>query len=200
MTFNASLVRSSIPSSKDPGRMWLTSEVHLAQQVQILQSEYPGRIQQEYVEEMKWDHFYGSLNPKYRCMLAHKVDSKYSTSYSNLLLAEQKLERWAEARDPLLLKTTTTGGSNVTWPQAVGNLFPSRKLNEQSYLHSLICHSGKHWKWRQTQMQGHRRGRIGWIFSLQRRRPRKLPLKLVEQISCLAISSNLPMQLSFTRR
>ena len=28
--------------------------VHLLQQVQILQSEYPGRIQQEHVEEMKW--------------------------------------------------------------------------------------------------------------------------------------------------
>ena len=25
-------------------------------------------------------------------------------------------------------KTTTTGGSNVTWPQTLGNLFPSRKL------------------------------------------------------------------------
>ena len=40
----------------------------------------------------------------------------------------QKLERWAEARDFLLLKTIITGGSNVTWPQALGNLFPSRKL------------------------------------------------------------------------
>ena len=34
----------------------------------------------------------------------------------------------AEARDPLLQKTTTTRGSNVTQPQALGNLFPSRKL------------------------------------------------------------------------
>ena len=61
-------------------------------------------------------------------MLAHKVDGKHP-SYSDLhLCAAQKLGRWAEARDPLLLKTTTTGGSNVTWPQALGNLFPSRKL------------------------------------------------------------------------
>ena len=30
---------------------------HLFQQVQILQTEYPGRIQQDHVEEVKWDHF-----------------------------------------------------------------------------------------------------------------------------------------------
>ena len=30
--------------------------VHLLQQVQILQSEYPGRIQMEHIEEMKYDH------------------------------------------------------------------------------------------------------------------------------------------------
>ena len=42
--------------------------VHLSQQVQILQSEYLGRIQQEYVEEMKWDCFYEGLNPTFRCM------------------------------------------------------------------------------------------------------------------------------------
>ena len=34
------------------------------QQVQILQSEYPRRIQQEHVEEMKQDHFYEGLNPQ----------------------------------------------------------------------------------------------------------------------------------------
>ena len=40
-------------------------EVHLLQQVQILQSEYPGMIQQEHIEEMKQDHFYEGLIPKY---------------------------------------------------------------------------------------------------------------------------------------
>ena len=35
----------------------------------------------------------------------------------------------AEARDPLLPKTTTTGGSNVT-PETPGNLFPSQKLKD----------------------------------------------------------------------
>ena len=40
--------------------------VHLSQQVQILQLEYLGRIQQQHVEEIKWDHIYEGLNPKYR--------------------------------------------------------------------------------------------------------------------------------------
>ena len=31
--------------------------IHILQQVQILQSEYPGRIQPEHVEEMKHDCF-----------------------------------------------------------------------------------------------------------------------------------------------
>ena len=39
--------------------------VHLLQQVQILQLEYPRRIQPEHVEEMKHDCFYEGLNPKY---------------------------------------------------------------------------------------------------------------------------------------
>ena len=102
--------------------------VHLLQQVQIPQSEYLGRIQQEHVEEMKWDHFYEGLNPEYWCMLAHNMDGKHPASYSYMLLAGQKLERWAEARDLLFPKTTSMGGSNVTQPQTSGNLFPSRKL------------------------------------------------------------------------
>ena len=85
--------------------------MYLSQQVKILQSEYPGRIQLEHIEEMKCDHFYEGLNPKYWCMLAHKVDGEYPNSYSDLLLAAQKVERWAESKDPLLPKTTTAGGS-----------------------------------------------------------------------------------------
>ena len=61
-------------------------------------------IQQEHVEEMKQDYFYEGLNPKYQWMLAHKVDGKHPNNYSDLLLAAQKLERQAEARDLLLLK------------------------------------------------------------------------------------------------
>ena len=90
--------------------------------------EYPSRIQQEHVEEVKQDHFYECLNPEYWWMLAHKVDGENTVTYSKLLLAPQKLERLAEARDPLLPKTTTTGGSNITLSHSQGNLFPSRKL------------------------------------------------------------------------
>ena len=95
-------------------------------------SDTPVRVPRKdstgHMEKMKQDNFYKGLNPKYLCMLAHKVDGKHPASYSNLLLAAQKLERWAEVRNPLLLKTTTMEGSNVTWPQTLGNLFPSRKL------------------------------------------------------------------------
>ena len=66
--------------------------VHLSQQVQILQLEYLGRNQQEHMEK-KQDHFYEGLNPKYQHMLAHKVDGKHPASYSNVLLAVEKLER-----------------------------------------------------------------------------------------------------------
>ena len=44
--------RRCILSSKDQWRTWLNLEC-LSQQALILQSEYPGRIQQEHMEEMK---------------------------------------------------------------------------------------------------------------------------------------------------
>ena len=80
------------------------------------------------MEELKWDHFYKGLNPEYQHMLAHKVSGEHPASYSDLLLVVHKLERWAEARDALLPKTTITRGSNVTWPQASGNMFLSSRL------------------------------------------------------------------------
>ena len=103
--------------------------VHLSQQVQIFQSEYPGRIQQEHIEEMKWDHFYEPLNPEYWWILAHKVDGEHPARYSGLFLAPQTLERWAQTRDPPILNTTPTGGLNVAHSQTSGNLFPFWKLN-----------------------------------------------------------------------
>ena len=90
--------------------------------------EYSSGIQQEHVEEVKWDHFYKGLSPKYWWMLAHKVDWENPVTYSELLLDTQKLERQAEARDPLLLKTTTAGSLNVIFSQSQENIFPSRKL------------------------------------------------------------------------
>ena len=88
--------------------------VCLPQQVQILKMEYPGRIQQEHVEEVKQDHFCEGLSPKYWWMLAHKVNGENPVTYSKLFLAAQKLERWVEARDPLHPKAPTTGSLNVT--------------------------------------------------------------------------------------
>ena len=61
-------------------------------------------------------------------MLAHKVNGENPVTYFELFLAAQKLERWMEARDPLLPKSTSTGSSNVTCSHSQGNLFPSRKL------------------------------------------------------------------------
>ena len=80
------------------------------------------------MKEMKRDHFYEGLDPEFRHMLAHKVDSDHPASYSDFLLAAQKIERQNKARDPLVLKTTTTGGLNVTHSQTPVNLFPSQKL------------------------------------------------------------------------
>ena len=61
-------------------------------------------------------------------MLAHKVNGENPVTYSKLLLATWKLERWAEAIDPLLLKTTTASSLNIICSHSQGNLFPSRKL------------------------------------------------------------------------
>ena len=77
---------------------------------------------------MKHDHFYEGLNPKYQQMLAHKVDGEHPASYSDLLLATQKLERWTETRDPLLPKMAATSGLNTMHSAMPGNLFPSHKL------------------------------------------------------------------------
>ena len=74
---------------------------------------------------MKYDCFYDGLNPKNQQMLAHKVDGKHPAGYSNLVLAAQKFERWAEARDPLPPNTTVAGRLNATHSQTSG-IFPPR--------------------------------------------------------------------------
>ena len=61
-------------------------------------------------------------------MLAHKVDGENPAGFSNLLLATQKLERRAEARDLLTLKTAVISGLNAICSQTPGNIFPSKKL------------------------------------------------------------------------
>ena len=127
MTFDA-LSKELYSLQQGSGENVAEFRVCMSQQVQLLQLEYSGRIQQKHMEEMIWDHSYEGLNPKYWHMLAHNINGKHPASYSDLLLVAWKLERWTEARDPLLPKTTITRGSNVTQPQASGNLFPSRKL------------------------------------------------------------------------
>ena len=102
--------------------------VCLSQQVQILHMEYPSIIQQEHMEEVKQDCFYEGLSPECWWMLAHKVDGESTVTYYELLLTAWKLERWAEARVPLLLKTPTTGSLSIIHSHSQGNLFPSRKL------------------------------------------------------------------------
>ena len=142
MTFHA-LSKELYSLKQTSGENVAEFGVCLSQQVQILQLEYPGRIQQEQVEEMEWDHFYKGLNPEFRCMLAHKVDGDHPTSYSDLLLATQKLKKQNKARDPLLPKTTTTGRLNVSHSQTPVNLFPSGKLKgNQTFTAQLATMEG----------------------------------------------------------
>ena len=61
-------------------------------------------------------------------MLAHKVDGENPAGYSKLLLATKKIQRRAEARDPLPPKTVVASGLNMRCSQAQGNLFPSCRL------------------------------------------------------------------------
>ena len=127
MTFNA-LSKEHYFLKQGMGENMAQFGVCLSQQVQILQAECPGRMKQQHMEEVKQDHFYESLSPEYQCMLAHKVDGKSPVTYSKLVLAAQKLERWVEVKDPLLPKTTPAGSSNITHSLSQRNLFPSRKL------------------------------------------------------------------------
>ena len=127
MTFNA-LNKELYSLKQGKGENVPAFRVCLSQQVQILQTEYPSRIQQEHVEEVKQDHFYEGLSSEDQQMLAYKVKGENPVTYSKLLLAAQKLEKWVEARNPLLLKTTTAGSLKVTHSHSQGNLFPFRKL------------------------------------------------------------------------
>ena len=71
------------------------------------------------------DCFYEGLSPEYWQMLVHKVNGENPVSYSKLLLAAQKLEKWVKTTDPLLPKITTAGSLSITHSHLHGNLFPS---------------------------------------------------------------------------
>ena len=128
-------------------------------------------------------------------MSAHKVDSEHSARYSDLLLAAWKLERWADVRDPLLLKTTTTGGLNITCSQKWGNLFPSWKLKDG---HTLTA---QQLQWKVTKLKKTQAWRLKRKkrLSVQLERTQKPQMGLGEQISQLGILSVLPMQSSCIR-
>ena len=114
--------------------------VCLLQQIQILQSEYLGKIQQEHVEEMKWDCFYEGLNPEYQWKLAHEVDSKHSTRYSDLLL---ELERWVEARNPPTPENHPNWGIECNSFSDIREPFSFPEVEGQSYLYCPISYGGK---------------------------------------------------------
>ena len=128
MMFNA-LSKELYSLKEGSGESVAEFGMHLTQQFQKIQSEYPGRIPAgacggDEVGSLPW----GALNPENRQMLAHKVDGKNPAVYSDLLLAMRKLERMTEARDPLPPKTAMTSVSNVIHSQTSGNLFLSCKL------------------------------------------------------------------------
>ena len=176
------LVRSSIPSSKVLGRMWPSSEWTCHSRFRYSsQSTHGGRIQQEHVEEIKWDHVSTrAWTPNISACWPTKWMANTPLATPDLLLAAQKLERWAEARDPLLPKTTTTGGSNVNQSQTSGNLFPSRKLKGNHTFTAPSHYSGKHWSWRRLECKA-RRGRRR--LSLWLKRMQKPWVESEEQIS-----------------
>ena len=116
-------------------------------------------------------------------------------SYSDLLLAAHTLDRWADARDPLLSKTTTTGGSSITHSQSTGNLFPSQKLKGS---HSFTAQSAT-MESNEAEEDSGAKAEEEKRPSLQLERMQEPLVELEEQISQLIILSILPMQLSCIR-
>ena len=66
MGFDA-LSKELYPLKQGLGENVAEFQIHPSQQVQILQTEYLSRIQQEHVEEMKWDCFYEDLRKMWEC-------------------------------------------------------------------------------------------------------------------------------------
>ena len=171
--------------SKDPGRMWLSLECTCHSK-----SRYSSQSIQEGFNKSMWRRWNEIASMRaWTPYTGTNMDGECPASYLDLLLVVHKLERLAESRDPLLPKTTTTGGSNITQPQALGNLFPSRKQkgNCTFMAQSTIVESIE----TERDMTAGPGGEEE-VESLGE--DQKPPVKLVEQSSHSAISSNLPMQ------
>ena len=88
MTFNA-LSKKLYPTSRELERMWLSLEYICHNRFRYSR----WKIQQEHMEEVKWDHFYEGLSPKCQQMLAHMVNGENPVTYCELLFAAWKLEK-----------------------------------------------------------------------------------------------------------
>ena len=127
MTFNA-LSKELYSLKKGMGQNVAGFRVCLSQQVQILQMEYPGRIQQEHVEEVKQDCFYEGL--------CHVVSVNVGPQgwwwkFCHLFWIAPccpETGKMGGSQQPPALKTTTAGSSNIVCSHSQGNLFPSRKF------------------------------------------------------------------------
>ena len=128
-------------------------------------------------------------------MLAHKVNGDHPTSYSDLLLTAWKLERQNEARDPLLLKTTTTRRLNVTHSQAPLNWFPSWKLKGILTFTAQVAAVEGSEMGEDSDAKLNERRKLSLLQKIQ-----KPPVVFVEQINWSATLPILLMQWSCTRR
>ena len=72
-------------------------------------------------------------------MLAHEVDGENPAGYSDLLLAAQKLERRAEARDPLPPKTGVTSGTKHNMSSDPRKFIPLFQAEGQPYFLHPCC-------------------------------------------------------------
>ena len=81
MIFDMPLVRSSIPSSKDLGTMWLSLECACCSRYRCFSWNTHKGFNRSTWKELKQNHFYEGLSPKYQHMLAHKVDGEHPATY-----------------------------------------------------------------------------------------------------------------------
>ena len=94
------------------------------------------------MEEMKGDHFYEGLNPKYWQILAHKVDGENPAGYFDLLLATQKTGRKSRNQRPSAPKDNCKQWIECYTFSDPRQLIPLMQVEGQPYFHHL---SFNHW-------------------------------------------------------